>query len=142
MILEGSKVRLFAVLLILACLPSLQAGLVTFDDLPAVGCGGTNLPASYAGLTWNGWGYDNATLAPCSIDGYGIALTSSPNVAFNLGGGISGAIDSITSTTPFELVSGDFAAAFNDGLTISRWKAVRDYCWHTSIYSEHYSSNL
>jgi hypothetical protein len=103
----------------LLSLAGAQGAIITFDDLPAVGCGGTPLPSSYAGLTWNGWGYDNATLAPCSTSGYGTALTSSPNVAFDLAGGVEGATDSITSGSPFILLSGDFAGAWNDGLTIT-----------------------
>jgi hypothetical protein len=92
------------------------AEVITFDDLPAVGCvpSGT-IPNGYAGLDWNNFGYSNATISPCSLEGYGTALTSSPNVAFN----DSGNPASISSVTPFTLVSADFAAAWNNGLMVS-----------------------
>jgi hypothetical protein len=112
------SLRLLAVLS--ACfLPATStalAAVITFDDLSAVGCppSGT-VPNGYAGLGWNNFGYTNATIFPCSVEGYGTALTSSPNVAFNVFGNPA----SITSVTPFTLVSGDFAAAWNDGLLVS-----------------------
>jgi hypothetical protein len=106
-------------ILLLSLAAGAQGTVIGFDDLPAVSCSGTPLPPSYAGFNWNGWGYDNATVAPCSTSGYGTALTSPPNIGFNLGGGIPGAIATITSNSPFTLLSGDFAAAWNDGLTIT-----------------------
>jgi hypothetical protein len=94
------------------------ADVLTFDSLPNSGlflCTGGLVPNGYGGLNWNNFAYLNATVSPCSIEGYGTALTSSPNVGFNDGGDPA----SITSATPFTLVSADFAAAWNDGLTVS-----------------------
>jgi len=67
-------------------------------------------------LIWNDWGY---TSAPFGNDGYATALTSSPNVAFNPGAGSPGNFAIITSPTPFTLSSGEFAGAFDNGLTIT-----------------------
>lgn len=96
-----------------------KANMITFDDLPAIFCGGTPLPNDYAGLTWNGFGYDNATVGNCALSGYATALASPPNIGFNLGGGVQGTVDSIDSSNAFVLLGGDFAAAFNDGLTVT-----------------------
>jgi PEP-CTERM motif len=98
---------------------NIRAGVIGFDDLPAVACGGAEVPASYDGLNWYGWGYDNATEGACSNSGYAAALASPPNIAFNLGGFIEGYPSDITSPTPFTILSGSFAAAWNDGLIIT-----------------------
>jgi hypothetical protein len=102
-------------LLVLASIPSAFGGVITFDDLPPAS-GGSPIPTSYDGLTWNDWGY---TSAPFVNDGYANALTSSPSVAFNLGADSPGNFAIITSPTPFTLSSGEFAAAFDNGLTIT-----------------------
>jgi hypothetical protein len=75
------------------------------------------VPNGYGGLSWNNFAYLNATVSPYAGSGYGTALASSPNVGFNLGGNPA----SITSATPFIFVSADFAAAWNDGLTLTNY---------------------
>ena len=107
--------RRLAFSLVLAFIPVAYGGVITFDDLP-LASGGAPIPTSYSGLNWNDWGY---TSAPFGNDGYATALTSSPNVAFNLGANSPGDFAIITSTTPFILSSGEFAAAFDNGLTIT-----------------------
>ena len=107
--------RRLAFLLVVAFIPVAHGGVITFDDLP-LASGGAPIPTSYAGLTWNDWGY---TSAPFGNDGFATALTSSPNVAFNLGAFSPGNFAIITSSTPFTLSSGEFAGAFDNGLTIT-----------------------
>jgi hypothetical protein len=96
------------------------ADVLTLDSLPDTPgmflCTGGIVPNGYGGLNWNNFGYLNAAVFPCSTEsGYGTALTSSPNVGFNILGNPA----SITSATPFTLESAYFAAAWNDGLTVS-----------------------
>jgi len=87
------------------------ANVITFDDLPQ-DCSGNAIPDGYRGLDWFVFGHDNATAVGCYPSGLATVLTSFPNVAF----GNDGA--SITSSTPFELLSGYFAAVWNDGLDV------------------------
>lgn len=112
------KVMFLAAGLLLA-VSTCFSDILTFDGLPDSGglllCTGGVTPNGYGGLNWNNFGYVNATVSPCSVEGYGTALTSPPNVGFNEGGNPA----SITSATPFTLLSGDFAAAWNDGLTVA-----------------------
>lgn len=92
------------------------ASTITFDNLPATGCFPSSpVPVGYDGLNWSNFGYTNATQFPCSIEGYGVVLTSSPNVGFNS----VGADASISDDSPFIAVSADFAAAWNEGLTLT-----------------------
>lgn len=105
----------FALLLVMAFIPIAYGDVITFDNLPAAS-GGAPIPTTYANLIWYGWGY---TSAPFGNSGYATALTSSPSVAFNLGGGVPGALALIISPTPFFLLSGEFAAAFENGLTLN-----------------------
>jgi hypothetical protein len=89
---------------------------ITFDNLPAVSCvPSKTIPDGYDGFDWSNFGYDNGTVSPCSLEGYGTALTSGKDVGFNLKGNPA----SMTSGTPFTVQSGVFAAAFNDGLTVT-----------------------
>ncbi len=100
----------------LLTIPTAPAATITFDNLPAVSCvPSKTIPNGYDGLNWTNFGYDNGTVAPCSVEGYGPDLTSSPNVGFNKGGTPA----SVTSASPFTVGSGVFAAVFNDGLTLS-----------------------
>jgi len=90
---------------------------ITFDDLPTNAfCygGGQNVPDGYGGLNWNNFDYIDATVPSCSVEGYGTAMASSPNVGYDG----SGDPASITSATPFTLVSAEFAAAWVDDLTL------------------------
>ncbi len=84
---------------------------ITFDDLPTPAAGGSVIPNGYAGLTWTNFDYVKAT-AP-SV--YNHALVSSPNVAFNAGGG--GA--SISSPTPFDLSDFYLTSVYDTGLIVS-----------------------
>src|SRR5215472_2998888 len=82
------------------------ADVLTLDSLPDTPgmflCTGGIVPNGYGGLNWNNFGYLNAAVFPCSTEsGYGTALTSSPNVGFNILGNPA----SITSATPFTLES-------------------------------------
>ncbi len=96
-------------------LSAVYGGVITFDDLP-VASGGAPMPTNYAGLMWNDWGY---TSAPFVNDGYATAMQSSPNVAFNLGANSPGNLAVISSSAPFVPLSGYFAGAFDDNLTIT-----------------------
>jgi hypothetical protein len=102
------------VLISLLSISSASAGVITFDDLPQFCCGAP-LPTVYHGLTWYGWGYE--TPDPAVNNGYHNALLSPPNIVFNEGGGLTDA--TVSATTPFIPISANFAAAFNDGMTIT-----------------------
>src|ERR1700680_2276881 len=88
---------------------------ITFDDVPGSCAPATPVPSGYMGLTWTNFAIVNATTSPCSLAGYGTALTSSPNVGLN-GFGLPA---SFSSPTPFTFDSAYFAAAFFDGLAVS-----------------------
>jgi hypothetical protein len=107
--------RRFAFSLAVALLPLATGGVITFDDLP-LSSGGAPIPTSYAGLNWSDWGYTSAPFVP---SGYATVLTSSPNVAFNMGADVPGNLAIISSPTPFTVLSGEFAAAFDNDLTIT-----------------------
>jgi hypothetical protein len=101
--------------LALACLLTLggpaRADLITFDDLNASGVG-TPIPNGYHGLDWVDFQVLNTThLIP---SGFVNGTMSSPNVAYS-GGGLPAVIH---SGTPFDLNSGYFTAAFNNGLHV------------------------
>jgi hypothetical protein len=115
---KGMRLKVITALLV-CCLLAASKGLaetVTFDNLPAVSCiPSKTISNGYDGFNWSNFGYDKGTVAPCSAEGYGTALTSGTNVGFNKEGDPA----SITSATPFTVQSGVFAAAFNDGLTVT-----------------------
>ena len=111
--------KVITALVVCCCVLAASKGFavtVTFDNLAAVSCIPSKTIANgYDGFNWSNFGYNNATVAPCSAEGYGPDLTSGKNVGFNKEGDPA----SITLGTPFILQSGVFAAAFNDGLTVT-----------------------
>ncbi len=75
--------------------------------MPAAG--GSVIPIGYAGLTWTNFDYFAGTGV------YANRVVTTPNVAFDVNGG--GA--SISSATPFELVSFYIASTYDTGLIVS-----------------------
>ena len=97
--------------------------LITFDDLGgyiADQTGSDNahgtamIPAGYYGLTWKNFEPLNAVAYLGNPSGYGAGLLSVSNVAFNY----SAYPASISKTNAFDLVSGNFTAAWNDNLQL------------------------
>jgi hypothetical protein len=88
---------------------------ITFDDLsaPVVGSGLTDpsVANGYGSLNWNNFEVVNGTASRAS--GYKVDAVSPNNVVFNGNAGIA----EITGS-PFNLVSGYFAGAWNDGLQL------------------------
>jgi len=103
-------------LLFFLFISSAPAAVINFDDLPQVS-GGQELPAIYDGFYWHGWGFEAPN--PANINGYYTALSSAPNVVFNISGGTESATIRSIDPFPFVPVSANFAAAFNDGMTIT-----------------------
>jgi hypothetical protein len=92
---------------VLACAASAHATTLTFDSLGD----GSPIPNGYGGFNWsNFYTLNGANNAP---SGYANGVVSSPNVAYNAYGNPAS-----FSGAGFELVSGDFTAAWNDGLSI------------------------
>src|ERR1043166_2896217 len=87
---------------------------INFDDIAVSGYWYTQINDGYAGLHWTNFFAADATQYPVSYEGYGYAMTSAPNVAFNGGGNWS----YLQSDTLFTLTSANFGAGWNDGLLI------------------------
>ena len=106
------KSRYFYSLVLLTLLsPAGNAStLLTFDDIP--NADNTELFDGYAGFNWDQFYAKQTSLSPNS--GYANGTVSSPNVAFNWFANPA----TISSATPFDLTSGYFTAAWNDGLTV------------------------
>lgn len=89
---------------------------ITFDDLRDNG-DGTFIADGYEGLNWSNFAVLDTPLYRPNPSGYQNGTASGSNVAFNNGG--SEAIISMNSGGDFALTSGDFTAAWNDGLQIT-----------------------
>jgi hypothetical protein len=107
--------QLVAAGLALACLLTLggptRADLITFDDISTPGLNAP-IPNGYHGLDWINFHVRNTTLFLPS--GFVNGTVSAPNVAYS-GGGLPAIIH---SSTRFDLDSGYFTAAWNNGLHI------------------------
>jgi hypothetical protein len=97
-----------------------QAGIITFDDLPAPDPLGSLVPNGYAGLQWNNFYYLNGTSNAYNPSGYQAGVVSPNNVAFN---GFAQPA-SISSSTPFDFFGTYVTGAWNDGVNveIQGWK--------------------
>ncbi len=88
------------------------AGVATFDDLTPPVPGSLLLANGYDGLNWNNFYVLNAVIWP--IPGYHAGMISADNVAFNA----YGTEATLSQTSPFNLLSAWFTAAWNDGLQL------------------------
>ena len=91
---------------------SAKAETLTFDDLSNY----APVPNGYGGLNWNNFNALNTVqeLAYDGPNGYTNGVVSSPNVLYNVDANPA----SISSPTAFTLNSGEFTAAWNDGLQV------------------------
>lgn len=108
-------------------LPAGTGGLITFDDLAGTGIAIDN----YQGFEWSNIFYMDASTVTAS--GYSAGVVSRPNVAYS---GYAGA-SSMTAAAPFDLISGYFTAAWNDGLGLE----VIGYAGNTVLYQTNYILN-
>ncbi|NOT84744.1 MAG: hypothetical protein HOP02_08210 [Methylococcaceae bacterium] len=92
---------------------TVQATVLTFDDLPHSTVGGDIVPNSYGGFNWT-MGYVDAANFTLGKVGYFNGLVSGANVAFN----IDGYPGVVSSNTDFTFIGAYFTAAWRDGLTI------------------------
>jgi hypothetical protein len=108
--------RIFWLLVWLLLTPVAASGLtITFDDLPSPTPPALPLiPSGYQGFDWGLMQYFDPIAHIAGASGYHGGLASSPHVAFNNGGNDV----TVTSATPFDLVSVSLAAAWNDGLQV------------------------
>jgi len=97
--------------------PQVGATLITFDDIADAG-GGTPILGSYAGFDWGNFAVLNVPLfvppSPQPV-GYGAALQSPSNIAFNAFGDPA----TISAAAPFTLVGGWFAAGYWNPLEVT-----------------------
>lgn len=84
---------------------------IDFEGLPSF----APIPNGYMGLDWDNFSTIDGSFDPFTNSGYANGAVSGPRVAYN----IAGSTASIASGTPFDLVSGYFAAAWNDGLVLT-----------------------
>src|SRR3569833_1353912 len=92
-------------------LTSAHAATITIDDVdtdPQV-----QVPNGYSGLKWNNWSTMDAVASGATGSGYGIANTSGAFSAFNID--VNAAE---ISSTGFNLIGGNFTAAWNDVLQV------------------------
>ncbi len=99
---------------------------ITFDDLTN-SAAGLAIPPGYGGLNWLNFNSLDAVNTANRPSGYQVGMASSNNVAFNSYGQPA----SLTSTGLFNLISGYFSAAWNDGLKLR----VQGYNGAQIIYS-------
>ena len=116
---------------------SLQAQqVITFDELTD-SPSGLQIGNGYAGLTWNNfWELDGETVDSyygIAASGYANGVISPNNVAYNY----NGAVASISSATPINVLSGYFTGAFNDDLHI----LIEGYNGATLLYRSIYLVN-
>ena len=102
-------------LLALALVTSVPAAAVTlsFDDVPGETSGETQI-TNYDGFSFSNFNVLNT--AGFYPSGYVNGVVSGTDVAYNGDGRTASAV---SSATPFSLTSGYFAAAWNDGLTVT-----------------------
>lgn len=109
--------------------PVADAAQLTFDELP-LSNDGIPIPNGYGGLQWSNFYELDAVTYP-RASGYRPGMISQPNVAFN---GF-GTPASLSSTTPFNLNSGYFTGAWNDGLQLE----VKGWIGLTLAYDNTYT---
>jgi hypothetical protein len=128
--------QLVAAGLALACLLTpggrARADLITFDDISTSGFNAP-IPNGYHGLDWINFHIRNTTLSFPS--GFVNGTVSPPNVAFN-GDGLPAIIH---SGTPFDLNSGYFTAAFNNGLHVLATGFLNGQVVDTKMFALHTS---
>jgi len=133
---KGLKFTAVVIAIGLASSTQVKANLFSFDDLPD-SFPGYAIPNGYGGLDWGNFyeldGVNINSYYGISASGYANGVVSPNNVAFNYYGNTA-----ITSSSlPFNLVSGYFTGAFNNGLTLS----VQGYNGISLIYSQTYTLN-
>jgi hypothetical protein len=107
--------------------PARAGNVLTFDNL-ANTASGLAVPNMYGGssFTWTNFYYINSAQFNAnngSPSGFGYGTVSSPNVAYNFNGNSA----TLSSTTPFNLLSGDFTGAWNDNLTFKAQASTGGY---------------
>ncbi len=90
-----------------------HADVITFEGVAT----SAQLAAGYGGLDWSNFYGLNVTPANYSHSGYMNALESGSYVAFNAGGGRATIL--APSASGFDLTSGYFTAAWNNGLSVT-----------------------
>ena len=105
---------------------SAYAQVINFDDLPSDTP--TRISNGYAGLNWDNFYVLDGTKYLPGI-GYQNGIVSSPNVAFNAYGSPA----TISNPNGFNLVSGYFNGAWNNGLQITATTANPGVIYSTSF---------
>jgi hypothetical protein len=93
-------------------LTSASAATITFDDVNVAA--EAAVPNGYHGLNWDNWSTIDPAAAGANPSGYTTSVTSGNWSAFN----IDGDPTEITGST-FNLIGGNFTAAWNDGLQLT-----------------------
>jgi hypothetical protein len=101
-----------AAALVSVSLTSASAATITFDDVNAAPQAA--IPNGYQGLNWSNWSTMNPAASGLNPSGYTTSVTSGSWSAFNIGANPS----EITGSA-FDLLGGNFTAAWNDGLQVT-----------------------
>jgi hypothetical protein len=101
-----------AAALVSVALTSANATTITFDNVSADPQHA--VPNGYSGLNWDNWSTMDAAAAGTTNSGYGIANTSGNWSAFNID-----ADPAEITSTGFNLIGGNFTAAWNDNLQLT-----------------------
>jgi hypothetical protein len=109
-------------------LPVAGAALLTFDDLTDNGIPISN---GYGGLQWSNFYVLNAVTFAGNPSGYLAGMITRSNVAYNAFGSPA----RLFNANPFDLNSGYFTAAWNDGLHLE----VKGYIGLTLAYDNSYT---
>jgi hypothetical protein len=102
----------------------------TFDDLTPT-LSGLPVPNGYHGLIWNSFIYFNAANYSGNPSGYGAGVVSSNNAAFNR----VGAPANVTNSTPFNFISAELTAAWNDNLQVEAQGYVHGVLAYDQTYT-------
>lgn len=102
----------------------------TFDDLTPTS-GGLPVPNGYRGLIWNNFRYFDAANYSGNPSGYEAGVVSSNNIAYNY----FGASANVTNSTPFNFISAELTAAWNDNLQVEAQGYVRGVLAYDQTYT-------
>lgn len=103
---------------------------ILFDDIPTIDPGGLAMPSGYGSLDWNNFVLLNTSVFPYA-SGYQVGTVSGNNIAVNAGGFAA----LVSRASSFDLFSGYFTAAWNNGLQLE----VQGFSGASMIYDNTYT---
>ena len=112
---RSSQIVLLCVSCTLLAASPVSADTINFDDIDVLA--GDVILASYQGYNWTNFSvYTNTPGFP----GYNNGIVSAPNAAYTAGDALgSPIVSTVTSSTPFNFISGYFGSGWYDGLSVT-----------------------